>query len=122
MLFRSNKNTKEMSVASSNHSVCCETESEDIPNLERSIRKRYNLVTISDKITQETTKNAYSAVLKITSKDTDIYVWPRGLTTIAVSGPKITIGIHSLDPKIVELSRAPELQNVLDTFKLLNIP
>ena len=117
-----NKKTQELTVASSSHSVTLDDSGEDISSLERSINKRYHLVTISDKISQETTRDAYSTVLKIVSKDTDTYVWPRGLTTLSVSGPKVTIGIHSLDPKTVELSRAPELQNVIDTFKLLNIP
>jgi hypothetical protein len=109
-------------VYSSNHSLTLPITQDGISDLEHSITKRYSLVTLDGGISLKETRDAYNAILKVSTETTSTYIWPRGISTVLVSNNEVAINIfgqeEALDHK---LSTVPSTSDVIKAFKLLNI-
>jgi len=112
-----------MEVFSSQHDLELEDiTAEEQSKFEKSVRSRYNIVRVGEEISLETTKDAYTAILCLESSSQKTFIWPNALSTLTVSGDKVTVGIFGVD-KLVEhtLSHSASVQQVTEMFKLLNI-
>lgn len=112
-----------MEVFSSQHDLeLGDVTAEEQSKFEKSVRSRYNIVRVGEEISLETTKDAYTAILCLESSSQKTFIWPNALSTLTVSGDKVTVGIFGVD-KLVEhtLSHSASVQQVTEMFKLLNI-
>ena len=109
-------------VYSSNHSLTLPITQDGINDLERSINKRYSLVTLDVGISLKETRDAYNAILKVSTEATSTYIWPRGISVMSVSNNDVAINIFGQEEAIDhKLSTVPSTSDVSKAFEILNI-
>ena len=109
-------------VYSSNHSLTLPITQDGIIDLEHSITKRYSLVTLDGGISLKETRDAYNAILKVSTDTTSTYVWPRGISMMLVSNAEVSIDIFGQEEALThKLSAVPSTSDVSKAFQLLNI-
>jgi len=109
-------------VHSSFHSLTLPVTQDEINGLERSVAKRYNLVTLGSVISLKETRDAYNAILKVSTEATSTYIWPRGISMMLVSNDEVSIDIFGQEEALThKLSAVPSTSDVVKAFELLNI-
>ena len=109
-------------VYSSNHSLTLPITQDEIEYLERSIAKRYSMVTLDTGISLKENQDAYNAILKVSTDTTSAYVWPRGISVMLVSNTDVSINIFGQEEALTyRLSTVPSASEVSKAFELLNI-
>ncbi len=109
-------------VFTSNHSLTLPITQDEINDLERSITKRYSLVTLEAGISLKENQDAYNTVLKASTDTTSTYVWPRGISVMLVSNTDVSINIFGQEEALThKLSSVPSTSDVSKAFELLNI-
>lgn len=111
-----------INVHSSFHSLTLPVTQEEINSLEHSVAKRYNLVTLDSVISLKETRDAYNAILKLSTETTSTYIWPRGISMMLVSNDEVSINIFGQEEALNhKLSTVPSTSDVVKAFELLNI-
>lgn len=111
-----------INVHSSFHSLTLPVTQEEIDSLEHSVAKRYNLVTLDSVISLKETRDAYNAILKLSTETTSTYIWPRGISMMLVSNDEVSINIFGQEEALNhKLSTVPSTSDVVKAFELLNI-
>ncbi len=111
-----------MTVETSNHELPVNVTPSIIAKLMGEIRKRYHIVTLADTIKVERATDAKAAIVIVQEDKEQRLIWPRALNTFKVIDGKLELAIHGMETKLVHnLSAAPSVQVVTDTFALLGL-
>lgn len=109
-------------VESSFHSLTLPITQDEIEDLEHSITKRYSLVTLETGISLKENRDAYSAILKMSTDTTSTYIWPRGISLMQVSNTEVSVNIFGQEEAVShKLASVPTAGDVAKAFELLNI-
>jgi hypothetical protein len=109
-------------VYSSNHSLTLPITQDEIEDLEHSINKRYSLVTLENGISLKENRDAYNAILKVSTETTSTYIWPRGISVMLVSNTEVSVNIFGQEEAVShKLASVPATGDVVKAFELLNI-
>jgi len=109
-------------VHTTNHTLTVDVDDAQLDGLEKSIRSRYHIVHLSDVITLEKTRDAYTAILKIVYGSETTYIWPNGLSTVTVRDDVVRLGVFSFNTLVeAKLKEVPSIGTVTEMFSLLNI-